>query len=477
MLRANQAVLSISDAFWHWDMGQRLIREGWVRTDPYSYLAADRTWVLNQWGTEAVLGVVDAVGGLWAVGVTATLLTGTAFLVTGLAMWRRRPCLVTVVLLGLVVVSASGNLGLRGNLFTFLLFPLLLLELDRDDRSRPMVILGLVAVWANLHAGFLLGLAITVVHTVGRLLGSSLRGERVEAPHAFAVVGAAVIAGCLTPYGPAYLLRSLALTGRAGETPIGEWASTPLTGAGFLPFTLLAVVGLTALLAVGTTRDMARGLTVIALFVLGASAIRNVAPAAIGIGLLAVPYVADLLARFAGADRRGSASGLRAVDQYLVIGTAVAVGVLALWLVPRTSDIAGHVSSAPLATIEHLRDVPRGARVHASFWSAPVSVLGGDRVQTTVDGRLELFTNAQVRRGDALDLAQHGWQQTLSDWCVSDIVIPTDLPLMDALLATDTGFELVRTDAVTGRTGVQAAWWVHEDPAVDCVPRLDVSPE
>ena len=165
VLRARQPVLSIVDAIWHWRMGQLMVASrSLVTTDPFSYLTDGRIWQPNQWGTELVVGLADALGGLPAVAVAATLLVGAAFAVVGYGIWRQAPTLVSVGLFGLVVASAVGNLGLRGNLFGFVFLPLLLLELRRPSGPRPWRIFVLVAAWTNFHAGALAGLAAVAIH-------------------------------------------------------------------------------------------------------------------------------------------------------------------------------------------------------------------------------------------------------------------------------------------------------------------------
>jgi hypothetical protein len=129
-----------------------------------------------------------------------------------------------------LLVAALGALSsfviVRVQLFSIALFPLLLLLL-RSQARRPSrriwLVVGVLALWTNLHGAVLIGLLVTLAY----LLLSRLR----EDPRtAVAVALASVVATCLTPA----LLRTVdyydgVLHNEAARRGIGLWAPLSLS--------------------------------------------------------------------------------------------------------------------------------------------------------------------------------------------------------------------------------------------------------
>jgi hypothetical protein len=435
VVRATRPLLTGTDPFWHYDLGRRIVAGGLPRTDPYSFLRDGHEWILNQWGTEAVFGVVDRIGGLGLLALFAALLVGAAYGVTGWAMWRRAPTLATMLLFGAVVLASMSNWSLRGNLFTFLLLPVFLTELLRDDGPRPVVVVPLLVVWANLHAAYLFGVGLLLLWLVGTWAVASPDDAAWLRRRAPVLVVGGLLAGLVTPYGPRFLVSTLELTTRAGGAGISEWTPAPLTRIDVLPYTFLVGVVLVALAVAARRQDLPEALMVVAAVLFGATAIRNLATASIVVGVVGAPYVSSALRQVRrvpdGAPR--PPSGL----DRLLVGVVGVVGlVLVLAVVPRSGAVAAHLgnNTAPLDLIDRLDASPGEERVvTTSTWSGAVAALTGDHVRTAVDGRLELFSDEEIQVVRDLESADPGWQGTFDRWCVTAVLIPADAPLDRAL--------------------------------------------
>jgi hypothetical protein len=155
------------DLWGHTLYGLRALEQGVAveRTDPFSYTAVDATWINHEWLTEWIYGL------LWS-------RTGSP----GLVLWRNLAvCLLLAVFLtamrdprttlgGSVLLLVFTSLTLsdfllfvRPQLATFVLFAVTLLLLRRNwDRPTASLwwCVPLMALWTNLHGGFLAGLAI-----------------------------------------------------------------------------------------------------------------------------------------------------------------------------------------------------------------------------------------------------------------------------------------------------------------------------
>lgn len=471
VLRATEPVLGGPDPFWHWDLGRRIIETGLVREDPYSFLTEGQDWILNQWATEALIGLVDRAFGLPGVAVFGALLVLVVYAVVGWQMWRRSPSLLTVGLFGLVYMAGMSNLSLRGNLFSYLLLAIMLAELRRNGGPRLGIVGGLMVAWTNLHAGFLLGPLLVIVDGLGRL-GVAESAERAPLVRRRAVVLFVAVAATLaTPYGPGLLFQAVRLSAGGVASGITEWAAPTLTATTVLPYTALMGLALTSVAIASRRGDLPDILLIVTFAIVGASATRNLAPAAVVLGITSAPYVArawkDLRTLPGTATHPPARHADWAVAGALIVGAVAAVVVL----VPHRPGVENHATNVPLAITSELATLDRPVRAHVtSLWAPGVSVLGGHHVETTVDGRLELFTSKDFARAGHIESADPGWLETLNDWCVTDVVVPAE----DALartLADTTGWERRRT-APTTIEGAQpqrlAVWFTRASMGPSC---------
>lgn len=467
-VRASGPVLSGPDPTWHWDLGRRIIRHWLPAEDPYSFLTAGRDWILNQWGTEALIGLVDAVGGLWLVAVATALLVGGIFFHVGWRMWRRTSSLLVIPVLGLVYAASMSNLTLRGNLFTYLLLPLLLAELQRDDAPRFRVVIPVMAIWANLHAAFLMGLALMAIHGAGCVL-SRPHGQRLEVlRRRGSLFLAATAATVVTPYGPALLVQSLGLALHGGGSGISEWAPPSLTATTVLPFTTLVAAGLVAMAVVASRDDLPDVLVVVAFTLLGASAIRNLAPASIVVGIVAAPYIHAAVRELLDHGPVPPAGPVRLLDRVASTLLLVVAVVLALVLVPASGSLRPHLGLAPVRAIAGLAEVDRPVRAYVgSLWTPAVSILGGEHVRTAVDGRLELFTEEEIQQATTLLAADPGWEEQLEDWCITDVIVSPDSPVGTYLDERD-GWARVLISDVANQPEEEAVWHHRTMPYAEC---------
>jgi hypothetical protein len=453
--RASMPLLAGPDAFWHWDLGRRIVASGLPRTDPYSFLTEGRTWVLNQWGADAIFGVADRVGGLPLLAILTALLVGGGIALIGREMYRTAPSLTTVGVLALVVAASLSNWSLRGNLFTFLLIPLMLHELGRDDR-RPWPLLLLLIAWANLHATFVLGVALVLIDSVGRWLVATRADRRRLVGQGAGLVIGAVLAGCVTPYGPRYLVSIVQLVQRDGAG-ILEWRPPDLLSPAVLPFTLLVALVLVASALSARRDDLPGVLLIVATMLFGMTAIRNVAPAAIVVGILGARHVQRAWGIL--RDRPQTAPvGATRLDRRIAVAVGVASVVLAMTMVPRTGAIAAHADRVPLDAINQFNGLAREARVMTlTSWAPAVAALTGEHVRTAVDGRIELFTDEEFRQVQVVLGAGHGWEQILDAWCVTDLLVPAGSTLEEAAIDTGT-WTHVQEHAVVGAPDLAATW-------------------
>jgi hypothetical protein len=218
--------------------------------DPFSFTAAGAPWVDHEWGAEVLFaGVFRLAGGRGLVALRALLFAAALTLLAALAWDRSRHPLGTVALVAAAAGLVSFFLNLRPHTFTYLLVLALLAAADAHRRGRRRALWWwppLVALWANLHGGFVLGLGVAGL-AAGALL---LRRDAPTGDRRRVLVPAllTLAAPLANPYGPglfAYLVRELG----GDHSLVSEWArvaAVPAAATPFFAWTLLPLAGAVA---------------------------------------------------------------------------------------------------------------------------------------------------------------------------------------------------------------------------------------
>ena len=246
------------DLWGHIKFGQDLWQTGnIIRSDTYSYLAGDQSWINHEWLSEAIFSLVYAQAG--PVGLIS-LKVVVGLLITGLVyrhLCRQglTPLRAGIVVLAVTLLLIPGLATVRPQIFTFLFFLLVLLIIYEVERGRPRwlwVAPPLFALWANLHGGFLAGIGILVLWSFAHLAFVLLRARRpavVISPSTLVIllaVMASVLATFLNPYG-VQLLNFLLRTATGVRPEITEWQPLVIMskyGATYMTILAVAVAGL-----------------------------------------------------------------------------------------------------------------------------------------------------------------------------------------------------------------------------------------
>ncbi len=246
------------DLWGHIKFGQDLWRTGdIIRSDTYSYLTGDQLWINHEWLSEAIFslvythaGVVGLIGLKVAVGL---LIMGLVY--RHLCRQGLTPLRAGIVVLAVTLLLIPGLATVRPQIFTFLFFLLVLLIIYEAERGRLRwlwVALPLLALWANLHGGFLAGIGILVLWSFAHLAFVLLHARRPGVVISrstliiLLTVAASVLATFLNPYG-VQLLTFLFRTATGVRPEIYEWQPLVIMskyGATYVTILAVAVAGL-----------------------------------------------------------------------------------------------------------------------------------------------------------------------------------------------------------------------------------------
>ncbi len=245
-----------TDFWWHLAVGRDVSTIGIPRVDTYSFTTPLYPWVAHSWLVDWLLyklfHAFGATGTLVFAGVLdAGTIAATAWLTRRLGASRLAAAALSFVVLVLLFRFAYP----RPQLVGFFLFAVELSLLERWVSVRDRSIYALpffIVLWANLHASFVLGLAVPigyfVAEGVSRALGLTTRAS-LDRPALTALARAlapSLAAPFLTPNGArlvAYILSKASQPGR--KEHLLEWHATDITTPVGRLFALLIALALT----------------------------------------------------------------------------------------------------------------------------------------------------------------------------------------------------------------------------------------
>jgi len=423
-----------------------LFRE-WLRTgvlpirDSFAFTHTVVPAVQHEWGAGAVLYLLATTFGAPGIMFARWLLSAAvAFIATATALRRASAvvvafCAPIAILLGQVAFTT-----IRAGLYTMLGVAILLAAIDRDrddPRARRfcLIYLPVVAVWINLHAGWVVGVGAVALHA----LEQALRRRPVR--HLLIALASTPFLMASTPYGRNYFTgwwRSITFP----RDQIGEWAplfrSTYVIGLAAFGFALLFV--LYALARRGPRA--VPGLP----FVLAAALAawrheRHVALFALA-WFCAVPgYLAATPLGALIDDWSARPRGRRLL---IVASVAAAVGFLAvafprhpfrLRIPAQGSDLATEAVVYPAGAVDYLRDATFRGRVVTSFLNGGFVIWKlHPAVRVSFDGRYEVAYAPEVLVQDrTIHKAGDGWREILARYDPDAILVRRDEPLAAAL--------------------------------------------
>lgn len=438
------AKISTVDLAYQLRAGAEILASGSVpTTDTWTFTMQGQPWIDQQWGAQAILEVVESIGGWVGLAAFRAALVGLIFGGAALIGLRRGLDVRTSAILALLAfVVTAPALALRPQLLGMVCFVgVLLLVVDRRDHPRRLWLVPIVvAIWANVHGSFFLGPLV-----VGLAWLEDAHDRWPAARRTLVVAGISALAACLTPFGPLVWIYAAGLASNPSVTArITEWQPTSLRDVPGLLFfaSALAIVVLIARSGRRVPWPTLAWLGVF--FVVGVYAQRGVAWWPIA----AVTAIAGTFVT-ARPERRTETLTMRRINA-VVAGVLVLAGLLALpsgrTALPGSIVPADVVAPAPAALTASLRDLARpGDRVlNPQSWGSWLEYAVPD-VLVAVDSRIELFGPGVWDTYESILAGRDGWQRALADWRVTHIVVEADATaFLDRLAAA--GWEIVHED-------------------------------
>jgi hypothetical protein len=239
-LGSSQTIFNDGDVSWHIATGQWIFDHRAIpQADPFSFTWAGKPWVPIEWLSEVFYASAYRLAGYSGIAalVTAALIALHFIVYSNAARWVRTPLLAIVAMdFALIPMLLARPHVLSWPILAWWVW--LMLRAREHDRAPPLIAALLMALWANLHGGFVFGLAIAAAFGLEAFVSST---DRMRALRQWLIFGAAcAIAVFINGNGVEGVFHPLRFTHLAMLPLIDEWKpSSPQTTPVF--FAVLAV--------------------------------------------------------------------------------------------------------------------------------------------------------------------------------------------------------------------------------------------
>ncbi|HCC57669.1 MAG TPA: hypothetical protein DEQ47_10480 [Solibacterales bacterium] len=238
-------LLADGDTGWHIRNGERILACAcFPRADPFAIGTAGHLWFSWEWLTDVLYALLHRMAGLKAVVFfSGAVIAATFAVVLRHCLWRGANPLVALPVVLLATGASSLHFLARPHVLTLLLLAVCAWALDRDRREPTPWVWGLpllVALWCNLHGGFLALFPMLAAVFLEACFEARGRARR----YAW-LTALCALATCVNPYGWRLHLHVLAyLQSDWIRNSIQEFQSPQFRSEGLLQFEMLLALGL-----------------------------------------------------------------------------------------------------------------------------------------------------------------------------------------------------------------------------------------
>jgi hypothetical protein len=300
LLVNNSGLLNDSDTYWQIAVGQWILDHGALpRVDVYSFTKPGEAWISSSWLAQILYAVSYNLAGWTGPVVVAAGAIAATFGLLAHILERRLPSTYAALVALAAMVLSTPHFLARPHV---LAMPVMVAWahglMTASERRQPpsFWLLPLIALWANLHGGFVFGLVLAGAFAIDALWNAEPSQRAPLALRWFAFGLAALAACCVTPYGWESILASRKILD-LGELLrlISEWA--PADFSKLSPFELIILALIAAALYRGVKLSPPRIALVLGLLHMALSHGRNLEIFALLLPIVVLTPVAQQFAQ------------------------------------------------------------------------------------------------------------------------------------------------------------------------------------
>ena len=436
--------MSTVDLVYHLRAGEVILATHTVPSaDSFTFTMAGSAWLDQQWGAQILLALVFRSSGWLALAGLHGVLVGVTFWFLWLGC-RARGASARVA----AGLSLSGflvclpNTGMRPQTMAYPLFTATLWILaDRRAHPRRLWVLPfLIAVWANVHGSFPLGLILIAFAYL-----EDRRDHASTKKTTLLVWGMGLLATVASPYGIAVWRYAVDVsTNHRILGHIQEWAPTTIRSPDGVLFFASALAVVAFLARRGKQIDVVTLVWLGSFFLLGLITARG----QVWWGFVFPVIIAALIAKGPSASTERE-RGNRVLNLVVMITLIAFVAMGSPWLRERVDPATGSTSllaKAPQRLVDAVqRETPPGARLLVTLAYASWFEYALPADPLFVDPRIEMFSDTVWDDYVGVMDMHEGWLDVLDRWQVDAIVV---LPSDDIAtgLEGDPGWRLIFRD-------------------------------
>jgi len=440
LLTSTGRLLIDSDIYWHIVVGQWIVDHRAVpHVDPFSFTMRGAPWITSEWLSEVLYFAAFKVAGWAGPVILAALSIAAAFFLLTRLLLKRLPSIPVMILVGAGMAITAPHMLARPHV---LVFPALVLWADaivraaEERRAPSLAYLPLIALWANLHGSFTLGLALIAPFALEALWTADKSARAALAIQWLRFGLLALGVTCITPYGPESLLVTLRLLGLGSTlSTISEWQ--PQDFRTFAAFEGCLLAGIAYALYSGFKLPPWRIIVLLAVLHETLAHKRYVDVMA----LVAPFFIAGPLAQH--LSQRVQPNGLN-ITAYLrpgfIAAAAALVGVTGV--ITATRDYTPPLT--PLAAVEKIKEMHPDRVLNENYYGGYLIYEG---IPTFVDSRAELYgTTFLTRYQRAVTLTDVGdFVRLLDEYGIAATLLFPSTPAV-GLLDRMEGWERIYAD-------------------------------
>jgi hypothetical protein len=440
LLVCGERLLNDSDTYWQISIGQWIIDHAALpRADIYSFTKAGEPWTSSSWLSQVLFAGSYNLAGWTGPVVLASASIALTFALLAFILGRRIPAPYAVVVTLASLVLSTPHFLARPHV---LVLPVMLawayglMSASERGEAPSFWLLPLIALWANLHGGFIFGLVLAGAFAIDALWNADVARQKPLALRWVLFGIGAVVACCATPYGWGSILAARKILD-LGELLhlIYEWMPADFTTLGAFEMSILVLIA--AALYAGVKLSPPRIALVLGLLHMALSHVRNLEIFAL---LLPLVILAPVASQFALRPARFS-------KITAPLALAAVLGVLlgaSTWALAVKSTYSPPEVQSPVAAIEALQarhpkrvlnDLPFGGYM---IWR---------KMPVFIDGRAELYGEAfEMAYYRALQLKDvNGFLDILKTWDIDAVLLTPATPAV-GLLDNIPGWQRVYSD-------------------------------
>lgn len=431
------------DFWWHLRTGQLIVQTGMIpKIDPFSYTAAGKQWLTHEWLSEIFIYKSFELGGfgllilIFSVIITASYIfsyfrcpDGSKPYIAGYA-----------VLLG--ALTSIPIWGVRPQMLTLLFTSIFLFLLDRfrqNENFKTLIPLPLLTIlWVNLHAGYILGIAIEIIYISGYLLETifqKYQNDKWEIKKPFWILliflFLSIIAALLNPAGFHILTYPfLTLTDSAMQAYINEWFSPDFHQTIWQPFAILILV----LIGAGMKGKQPISITKVLLtLVFGYGALRSMRNIPL-FAIVVIPVLAEKLSD--SIQLKINTQKSSKLFRYVALITIIILALILAQSFFQTTinQQSSESENFPKAAVDWmLENKTPGNLLNSYNWGGYLIWRMYPNYRVYIDGRADLYGKEFVTDYMDISFTKLGWENKLDQSNIGIVFVESDSMLANAM--------------------------------------------